>query len=335
MSMNKATKERASFWSKLKWAIYGLKIKIFKKKNTDKVLDNKRNGQSIFLFAILLFPIVQFIIFYIGVNINSILLAFQSYDDVKGYIFTGFGNFVTVFENVFVNGELAQSIKNSAIQSATSLLIGMPMQIMAAYLVFKKVPGSNVFKIMLFMPNMISSLVFVINARALIVEGFPVIFGDPRLNLLDKMSENSFYTVLIFGLWMQFAGGLIIYLSAMCSISTEVLDYGRLEPLTWWKELTHVIIPSIFPTITTYLVVEIAKFFTYYGFFYSFFGGEGRGETPFDTLGYYFFVKVVGDNVQLKDYPYAAASGLTFTLIVAPLTLLTKHLLEKYGPSED
>jgi putative aldouronate transport system permease protein len=149
------------------------------------------------------------------------------------------------------------------------------------------------------------------------------------------MSENSFYTVLIFGLWMQFASGLIIYLSAMCSISTEVLDYGRLEPLTWWKELTHVIIPSIFPTITTYLVVEIAKFFTYYGFFYSFFGGDGRGETPFDTLGYYFFVKVVGDNVQLKDYPYAAASGLTFTLIVAPLTLLTKHLLEKYGPSED
>ena len=40
------------------------------------------------------FPVLQFCIFYIGVNIKSILFAFQSYDyDAGKYIFNGFENF--------------------------------------------------------------------------------------------------------------------------------------------------------------------------------------------------------------------------------------------------
>jgi hypothetical protein len=36
----------------------------------------------------------------------------------------------------------------------------------------------------------------------------------------------------------------------------------------------------------------------------------------------------------MADYPYAAAMGIVFTLIATPITLITKYLLEKYGPSQ-
>ena len=65
-------------------------------------------------------------------------------------------------------------------------------------------------------------------------------------------------------------------------------------------------------------------------------GGNATKYTPFDTLGYYFFIKVAGnDAVTGADYTYASAGGILFTLIVAPVTIITKNLLEKYGPSED
>jgi len=331
----KSNKKGSEIISDIKWFFYGLRIRLFKKR-TDKKKKNtdKKSGQTLFLFLFLLFPILQFIVFYIGVNFNSILLAFEEYDGVS-YNLVGFKNFAKVLEDIFSTGVLTLPIKNSAIQFAAGLLIGMPMQIMVAYVVFKEVPLSGFFKIMLFMPNMISGMVFVIDARYLIQNGFPILFNNEYLDLLSILNSSSFYTVLVFGLWMQFANGLIVYLSAMCSISKDIMEYGQLEKLSSWNEFRYVVIPSIFPTITTYLVVAIAGFFTNYGFFYSFFGGEGRGEMPFDTLGYYFFVKVVGDNVTLSDYPYASAGGVLFTIFVAPITLFTKYMLEKYGPSED
>lgn len=333
--MRETEKKESAILDKIKWFFYGIRIKLFKnKKGGGKKATNKKTGQTLFLILFLLFPIVQFVVFYIGVNFNSILLAFEEYDGT-GYNLVGFVNFKNVIKDIFSTGTLSLPIKNSTIQFLTGLIIGMPLQVMVAYVVFKEVPLSGFFKIMLFMPNMISSMVFVIDARFLIQNGFPILFNDPYLNLLDTLGSSGFYTVLVFGLWMNFASGLVVYLSAMCGISKDVMEYGQLEKLSSWNEFRYVVLPSIFPTITTYLVVAIAGFFTNYGFYYSFFGGEGRGEKPFDTLGYYFFVKVVGDNVTLSDYPYAAAGGVLFTVFVAPITLFTKYMLETYGPSED
>ena len=66
---------------------------------------------------------------------------------------------------------------------------------------------------------------------------------------------------------------------------------------------------------------------------YSFFGDSAEYYTQ--TLGYYLFVKVIGDNATPADYPFASALGVVFTIICVPLTLIVRKLLEKYGPSEN
>ena len=77
------------------------------------------------------------------------------------------------------------------------------------------------------------------------------------------------------------------------------------------------------------------NFFINQGYFFAFFGGNANQYTSYDTLGYVFFTKVAGDEATYSQYTYAAAGGILFTLIVAPITVMTKSLLEKYGPSED
>lgn len=333
-------KEKTSSPRGIRWFFYDIKVKLFGRSGQTKKnkIYNKKAGNSVFLFFFLLFPVVQFLIFYVGVASNTLKLAFQIFKpESQSYSFS-LETFSNVFKDFFVNGEMSLLVKNSAIQFITGLLIGMPFQVMVAYCVFKKVPLASAYKIILFLPNIISSLVFVICGRALIQRGLPVLLGNPELRLLDRYSSSSFYSVLIFGMWMSFANGLIIYLSAMCGISKDILEYGELEQMSSFKEFWYVVLPSIFPTIITYIIVAIAGFFTNYGHFYSFYGGEGGAKQEFSTLGFYFFVKVAGgrNTVPYKgDFPFVAAAGILFTAIVAPITLLTKHLLEKYGPSED
>lgn len=332
----KIQKER-NFISRIRWAIYDIKQKLFYKNRKDNNKEVKGNtikrSQTIFLILLLILPTIQFLIFYFGVNFNSILLAFQKVEDGK-LVFAGFDNFKEVIGDIFVNGRLLVSVKNSAIQFFINMFIGTPLHIIVAYAVFKKIPLSGFFKIMLFMPNMISSMVFVICGTYLIQDGFPLIFNNPELFLLDKYTTSGFWTVFIFGFWLGFAGGLIVYLSAMSSISVDVIEYGKLENMSSVRELWSIVVPLIFPTITTYIVVGLAGFFTNQGMFFSFYG-SAPASRPYDTLGYVFFTKIAKSDATIADYPYAAAGGLLFTLIVAPITIITKSLLEKYGPSED
>ncbi len=329
------------FLSKIKWAFYDLSVKLFgnRKKAPTKPSTVKRN-KTIFLITLLAFPVIQFAIFYFGVNFNSFILAFQTVGEDSAYVFGGFANFKRVLDDIFVNKDLVLAIKNSSIQFLLAI-IGIPLHIMVAYSIFKKVPFSGFFKIMLFLPQIISSMVFVICAEYLFKNGLPSIFPSfDGVKLLNQYNRSSFTTVLLFGFWMGFAGGLVIYLSAMSSIPIDVIEYGKLEKMSSWQELWYIIVPMIFPTITTYVVVAFAGYFTNYGYFFAFFGGNADAYTLYDTLGYIFFVKIIGNGRTssvnlLKNYPYAAAGGLLFTAVCAPITIIVKKLLEKYGPSEE
>lgn len=334
--MSEKIKKERNFFSKLGWFLYDLKIKLFHRNQKEAKIakpSSIKRSEIIFLFFMLIYPTVQFFIFYIGVNFNSILLAFQK--ELSGkLIFAGFENFKIVLDDMFVNGNLSVAMVNSTIQFVLSMFIGTPLHIVVAYAVFKKIPFSGFFKIMLFMPSMISNMVFVICGTYLIQDGFPIILGNPDLFLLDRYSSSGFWTVLLFAFWQGFAGGLIVYLGAMSSISPDVMEYGKLEQLSSVRELWSIVIPLIFPTITTYIVVGLAGFFTNQGMYFSFYGAAA-GNMPFDTLGYVFFTRIAKSNATIADYPYAAAGGLLFTLVVAPITIVTKSLLEKHGPSEE
>ena len=153
-------REKPSSLKGLKWLIYDVKVKFAGKRKNDKKkkIYNKKLGQNLFLFFFLLFPVAQFLIFYVGVAANTLKLAFQGYDADSGSYFFSLQTFADVLRAFFVSGEMSLLIKNSAIQFACGLFIGMPLQIMVAYVVFKEVPLANVYKVILFLPNIMFSL---------------------------------------------------------------------------------------------------------------------------------------------------------------------------------
>lgn len=288
-----------------------------------------------FLFSILAFPLAQFLVFYVGVNFNSIILSLKTYNtDTLSYEFLGFDNFIDFFSDIFVDKDytLLTSMKNSGILFLLTNFIGLPLNIIIAYFIWKKVPFAGFFKVVVFLPSMISSIVFVLIMRFFLDYVIPVLIGNPDMPSLLLNADASFYTIVIYGLWIGLASGLVVFLGAMSGIDDELMEYSRFEGVGAFKEFTTIVIPMIFPTVITYIIAAIAGYFTNQSYFYAFYSTSLESRDY--TLGYYFFVMVVRSN-SYADFPYASAAGLVFTIVLVPITLTVKYLLEKYGPRTD
>ena len=324
VSVTKAPKEKRSILNKISDFFYDVSVKFhntFKRKDNNKIttIKTQKKKKLIFYTLLLIFPVVQFLIFYVFVNINSILLAFQEFDSQTAtFNFLGieqfFDNFKEVIDDIFNDIEMKTATINSIF----------------AYLMYKKIPAHGAFRIVLFLPQIISSLVISLMFRYFVEVAMPSLIG---VNLLVS-KDSAFNTMIFYCIWASFGSQIIIYTNAFSQISPELIEYGKLEGITMWQEFFRVALPAIFPTITIYLVAGVAGIFTNQAALFNFFGADARGDVQ--TLGYIFFVKVLkSEAASYAQYPYASAAGLLFTVIATPLTLLIKWALEKFGPKED
>ena len=99
-----------------------------------------------------------------------------------------------------------------------------------------------------------------------------------------------------------------------------------------FQELWYVILPLIYPTLTTFLITGFAAIFTNGGPILEFYYTQAPDYVS--NMGYYFTKMILVDGTEFS-YPKYAAGGLILTVIVAPLTILLKLALEKFGPTTE
>ncbi len=299
-----------------------------------KKLTTARKKEFAFFLALVAFPIAQFLVFYVVVNINSILLAFKTFDpNTAEYHFSGFNNFELFFHNVARDATMKVSIRNSLLLYASGLFIGLPLNLLFSYFLYKKIPGTKFFRIILFLPQILASIVMSTMFKYFAGNGFLALmerFGVDNPPILFVDSPYAIITIIFYNIWAGFGAQLLIYSSAMGRVPDSVIEYGKIDGIGPLREFLQIIMPLIFPTVMTFLIVGIASIFTHQASLYNFFGS---GALPkLRTLGYTFFVLVVGGESSFPEYPYASAGGLVFTAIAIPLTLGVKYVLEKLSP---
>lgn len=299
---------------------------------------SRRRHEKIFYWSILAIPLLQFCIFYIGVNFNSILLAFQNIEmdaSGNGYIYTwvGFKNFMETLDLMFNSYELTVGFKNSIIAYVVGLIFGTVPALLFSFYIYKKYPLGEAFKVILFIPSIISSVAIVIMFKYFVENAYPAIMQtlfNIQVEGLLADANTTFVTVLFYGVWIGFGGGVLMYLGAMNSISDSVVEAAIMDGITPAKEFTKITLPLIYPTIVTFLVTGIATIFTNQMNLYTFFR-DGANKSHY-TYGYYMFLHT---QAGMTEYPHVATMGLIITIVIAPVTLLARHLLIKYGPSVD
>ena len=302
-----------------------------------KGMDSDKRTKLLFYICLLVLPLTQFLIFYVYVNFNSFVLAFESYDVFTNTSkFVGFDNFEKIFNDLFVNGSFNIMFKNSLTAWIWTMFVGIPFSILFSNYIYKKGPLSNTFKTFLYMPQVISSVVLVIIFKYLSELGIPSLWKSITGETIEGLytnKETAFQTVLFFSIWAGFGTQVLMYLSSMSGIDLSISEAAKIDGVNYIQELWFVTIPMIFPTITTFILVGIAGIFNNQVNLYSFGGPSVPGEI--ETLGYYMYMQLQQNSTNVTAWPKLSALALMFTFFVAPVTFFVRWLLNKYGPKVD
>ena len=299
-----------------------------------KRVSRRKIGELIFYICMVALPMLQVCVFFIAVNINSVFLAFKEFTVDGTFRYVGLANFKEFFEMAFGSQSTAirMMFKNSGLLYLTGLLVGIPLNLLFSFLIYKKVPGSSFFNVILFLPQILSSIVMSIMYRYFVEKAIPSVASMFGINSIPSFFVDiptAFPTVIFYNVWAGFGAQIIVYVSTMSRIPDELVEEGRLEGMTLWQEFVNLTFPMIYSTMTTYLIVSTAGFFTNQASLYNFFGTSAPSYVQ--TFGYYLFVTVLKSS-SYDAYPLAASMGLVFTFVSIPVVLLLKRAVERFDP---
>lgn len=304
--------------------------------NTVKKRTRAAKGDMLFYVLMMAWPILQFCVFYIAVKFNSILYSFQRYDKLSR-TFTWTLDYVkSALKMMTTSPALVETMKMTLLFFVLFTGINTPLGLLFSYYISKKQFASGFFRVFLFLPSIICSVIMVLIYGNFVDVALPeivrVLTGKTVGGLMSTKSTR-FFAVMFYNLLVGFGVNVLMYSNAMSAISEEVVEAAHLDGATGLKEFWFITLPSIYPTLITFLITALAGMFLNQYNLYSFFGsGEHFG---LQTYGLYFYVQTLAADGSRAEYSQISAIGLWLTFIALPLTYGVKFLLEKLGPSED
>lgn len=307
------------------------------KKDNSNVFNQRRNRDLLFCLLVILVPVIQFSVFYVGVNFNSIAMAFQKYQinsqtNLGEFVGNGFNNFKDMYNQIRFDSAIGMALKNSGLAFIVNVCVGTTLSLIFSLYIYKGMFASKTFRVFLFLPSILSATITVTMYRNFVEtalpEMFPTIFNGQ--GLLSNPDTKKF-ALLFFMVWASFGTQILMYSGAMNTIEQSVIEASKLDGTNSVQEFIFIILPLIYPTITTFLITSIAGLFTNQLNLYAFYGNGA--DQAYRTIGYHLFRQV--NTGTRAERPLLAAYSVSLTLVAAPITLFARWLFEKLGPKTE
>lgn len=216
-------------------------------------------NKYLYLLAI---PIIAYYIIFSYFPIFGIVIAFQEYSLGQGFFtgkWVGLKYFIEYFNSIY----FLRTLGNTIIISFMSLIFGFPVPIIFALMLnelrarrFKKIVQT-----VSYLPHFISMVVIC----GMIVDFFSVDglitgliqkLGGENINYIgDSRYFRSIYVGT--GIWQSFGWNSIIYLSALAGVDITLYEASTIDGASRWKQLWHITLPGIMPTIVTLLILNL------------------------------------------------------------------------------
>lgn len=294
------------------------------------------NKKKLFYYGLMFIPILQFCIFYIGVNFQSILLAFQDYDTINGKFNFLKGDIFKNFKDIYLEYTVKSKIippavKNSLILWFFTAICGTLIAIFFSYFIFKSKKVGRFYRFILFLPSILPGVMLANIFECLSKDVFPLLFGWEDVLQSDTASVRL-TTVIAYSVFLGFGTQVLLYSNAMEQISPSVLEAAQLDGVRNMGELFLIILPGIMGTVSTFMIATIAGAFTNQANLYTFYGeGIATNMSDANTLGYFMFVIVQnGGKYGKAYYGFASALGLCCTAVAIVPTVLFRRFSKRF-----
>lgn len=300
---------------------------------------------GVFLFTLLIIPLIHFIVFWVYVNIGTITSTFQHWNVVKAeYEWYGIKRYVEMVKTYVlgidrVTGKwFTHPNRHIFWNSFRAIIINImifPWVILASYAFYKKIPHEKYFRVCFYLPSLISISVLALMFRNMFNVDFGPVTAVVRAltgktpQWLTSDSDAMWALIYAFCIWTGLGAHVIMISGAMLRIPTDVSEYSRLEGVGFWRELVQIVLPLVMPTVGVYII----------GIVTSVFGltlqplliAQTTGvDNRYFTVGWYIFNSVQG--ASTSGMLSASTLGMILTLFMLPFVILTRFLVKRFTP---
>ena len=185
--------------------------------------------------------LVAFTIGFIVPFAMGIYLSFCKFTTVTDAKFVGLSNYA----KAFTDGTFGHSLWFTALFTIVSVILINVLAFAIAMLLTKGIRGTNTFRTVFFMPNLIGGIVLGYIWQ-LILNGILANFG----RTLVYSATYGFWGLIILMCWQQIGYMMIIYIAGIQNIPGELIEAAKIDGATAPQVLMNVTLPMVMPSIT-------------------------------------------------------------------------------------
>lgn len=204
-------------------------------------------------FPIFVLPtMIAFTLGFIIPFVEGVYLSFCKFTTVNDAKFIGFANYAKVFaDETFVH-----AFWYTAAFTVVSVILINVLAFAVALLLTKGFKGTNIFRTVFFMPNLIGGIVLGYIWQ-LLLNGILMNFSCT----LTYSSTYGFWGLIILMCWQQIGYMMIIYIAGIQNIPGELIEAAEIDGATKWQILKKVTIPMVMPSITVCTFLTLTNSF--------------------------------------------------------------------------
>ena len=196
--------------------------------------------------------VIAFAIGFVWPFLQGIWLSLCQFKTISDAKFIGFGNYARAFQDP----SFRHAFWYTALFAVVSLVLINVLAFTVAYVLTQGIKGSNLFRTVFFMPNLIGGIVLGY-IWSMIFDGILSRCGTSIL----LNSRFGFWGLIILMCWQQIGYMMIIYIAGLQNVPGEMLEAARIDGATRWQTLFKVTIPNVMPSITICMFLTLTNGF--------------------------------------------------------------------------
>lgn len=266
---------------------------------------------------------------------SAMYYSFFEWPGIGEKTFVGLDNFITLFTDETVAPIFYNALFNNLKYILCIWFVITPVQFILAYILFIKIRGAQYFKLMLFLPYVISST---------IIGFFTTLIFDPNIGSPNAVIESmggtrglwlgdpnmAFKILILVVLWQGIGTGMMIFYSDMQGIPNSLIEASEMDGANEWVKLTKIIFPMSISSFTTNMVMSTIWALAVFDLPFLLGGVTGGADKSLDFVNIMFYRYTFGTALNGKsNMGFGAAISVVMFLIIAVITLVLTQLLKK------
>ena len=266
-----------------------------------------------------LLPMVAaFVIGFIWPFAQGLFLSFTKFKTTSKWEWVCFANYIKAFQDE----SFRYSFGYTAIFAIVTVVLINVLAFLIAYALTQKIKGSNIFRTVFFMPNLIGGIVLGY-IWSMIFDGLLSAYNTSIMT----NSTWGFWGLVILVCWQQIGYMMIIYIAGLQAVPEDMLEAAKIDGANGFQTLFKVTIPNVMPSITICMFLSLSNGFKLFDQNLALTGGQpytinpdGSSIHTTEMLALNIYNTFYGQNVNSRGT--AQAKAVLFFILVAGLSLL-------------